>query len=74
MSVVEWQHLERVDKGMQVKGKFLFSWGQNIINAPIVFQEYLGTLKLEEVTDIDFGNNGYCTDSVIKVILDHKKV
>lgn len=37
------------------------------------FKEYLGTLKLDEVTDIDFSNNGYCTDSVIKVILDYKK-
>lgn len=31
-------------------------------------------LKLEEVTEIDFTGNGYCTDSVIKVIRDHRKV
>nr|XP_022323918.1 uncharacterized protein LOC111124909 isoform X4 [Crassostrea virginica] len=37
------------------------------------FKEKLQELQLDQVEEIDFSDNGYCTDSVIKVILDHKK-
>ncbi|XP_062577173.1 uncharacterized protein LOC134239045 [Saccostrea cucullata] len=37
------------------------------------FKENLAELKLDEVTDINFSSNGYCTDAVIKVIRDHTK-